>query len=1276
MISNYLLKATILFFLLMSCMTLRAQKWVELMLEPNANYYNIKNAFYNESANSNYIKGKGWKQFHRWENFWETRIMEDGKFPIYSKVWEEYTHLVTQEKTNSRGLGNWQPIGPYNYSNTDSWSPGTGRVNCIVEDPNNSNVIYIGTPSGGVWKSNNAGISWVSLGDQLSTIGVSGITIDPSNSNIIYLCTGDTDGGDTYSIGVVKSLDGGLTWNPIGGISANKTSELIIDPSNSNILYLASSIGILKSVDSGNSWQNIKPGNFRDIDMKPGNSNIIYAASSSAFYKSTDAGTTWNAIFNGLPNGSGRIAIATTPANSNYVYVLCASTASTYLGVYRSSNSGNSFNAMNTTTNIFQSTQAWYDMALAVSPTNENEIITGVMNVWRSNNGGYSFTQLNSWSNPNGAAYTHADIHYLKYFGGNLYCGSDGGIYKSTNSGNSFADLSGGLQIGQFYRIGGSQNDVNAIAGGLQDNGGYNWDGSQWKIYYGADGMEAGVDVNNSNKIFGMIQYGDLYGSNNAGNSNISLGSPESGRWVTPMAMDQNNNRLLAGYNNLYEYNYTSGWNQISTYNFPQKLRNIEIYEGNSNIIYVSTDDNIYRTVDGGNSFINITGSLPSNSVITSIEVNPSNSNEIWITRGGWTSGSHVFYSLNGGNSWINITNNLPNLPVNIVKHDENTNGGIYVGTDIGVYYYDNDLGLWTAFMNNLPNVIVNDLEINEDNSVIRAGTYGRGVWESPNFSSVDYDIGIKSIIKPNSNVCSSGIITPKIELTNYGIVTLTSATINYNIDGNNNLTYNWTGNINQGDTEIVNLPFISTTPGSHTFNVYTSLPNGQPDENPNNDNNSSSFNLISNGNPLAVNIVTDCWGSETTWIIRDSNYIVVASGGSYTDVSGGEVVLEDLCLPDGCYEFVIYDSYGDGLFGSQYNSCSVDGDYSITDGGNTVYVDMVNPDFGDSIVNNFCISNNVLLPDFSASDTTICENESIDFTDLSLNGNPISWNWSFPGSVNPSSISQNPTGIQYNNPGNYDVTLTVTDSNGSYTVTLNNYINVLSKPVGNITPNQTICQGDSSYITATGAGVGGTYNWDNNLGIGSTQNVSPDSTTTYTATITNSNNCSNDISTTINVDPIINNSIMVSGYNLNANQIGANYLWLDCDSWDPIFPLETNQSYTPMENGNYAVVITGESCTDTSNCVTINGLGLNKLDNSNVLIYPNPTEDIVNIEFINYNTEVNYHLYNAQGKLIKTENNIKSSNVIIDLSVKNKGVYFINITSKNNSKVYKIVKQ
>lgn len=1103
--------------MLLSSQSSYAQEWVDLLKDPNANFFEIQEAFYDEWGGKSYVKGKGYKQFKRWEYFWETRVNSDGSFPDYAAMWNSVKQHANQPQHRAGGGsgGNWTPIGPFDYQLTQSWSPGIGRVQVVAEDPQNSNIIYVGAPDGGIWKTTDGGSTWTPLGDDLPVIGVSGIAIDYANTDNIYISTGDPDGGDSYSIGVWKSTDAGLTWNQVGNPGGNNLNRIMIDPTNSSILFVVSSSGVWRSTDAGVNWTNVRTGNFDDMVYKPGDSQTIYAVTDEQFWRSTDGGNTWTQTTNGLPGSAGRMQIAVTAANNSYVYLLASANNNSFEGIYRSTNSGASFSLRNNTDNIFNgSTQAWYDLAITASQTDANTIITGCINLWRSTDGGTNMSQINNWSSPGQASYTHADIHYLKYFNNRLFCGSDGGVFRSTNDGTAFTDLTPGIQIGQFYTIAGTEQDPNRICGGLQDNGGFAWDGNNWKCYYGADGMESAVDENNSNLIFGMIQSGGLYRSTNGGNNLNNLGSPESGAWVTPMQSDPNADRLICGYNDLHEYDYTGGWNQISTFNFPGTLRKIEIFPANSQIIYVATTQNVYKTTNGGGNFTNITGSLNNGSGITSIECHPTDVNRVWCTVGG-TGGNRVYYSPDGGTTWNNITGTLPNLPVNIIKYEVNGQDGLYLGTDVGVYYRDNNTGDWVPFSNNLPNVVVMDLEINQTAGLVRAGTYGRGVWSSGTYDQLTDNAGLTAVIKPNGNICGS-TFTPEVTLINSGSNAMTSATITYDIDGAGAQVFNWTGNLAPFASANVVLPSITTTAGNHVFNAVVSNPNGTPDLDPSNDAVSSNFSVSLGGAGVTLTLNTDCWGSEITWEVQDGGGTVVASGGPYTNVTGGETITEIFCLADACYDFIINDSYGDGLNGVP-SGCAVNGSYTITDDLGTTLATMTAVDgaFGNQEVNNFCLTTG-LTAAFSGTPTNICVGGSVAFTDGS-SGSPTTWSWSFPGGTPTTSTAQNPT-VTYSNAGTYDVTLTVGDGSTTDNTTITGYVTVISGLTVNSSATDESCAG-SNDGTATANATNGTgpftYLWDD-AGAQTTSTATGLAPGNYNCTITDAGGCTGQATVTV----------------------------------------------------------------------------------------------------------------------------------------------------------------
>jgi len=782
------------------------------------------------------IKGSGYKPFKRWECFYENQLNADGSIITPQQLWEAWTQKkLSKQAKNSNEImalppSNWQPVGPFTHTNTGSWSSGQGRTSAVAIDPNNPNIIYVGSPAGGIWKSTNSGATWTPLSDELPQIGVSGIAIDPTNSNTIYIATGDKDASDTYSVGVLKSTDGGSNWTTTGlsftGTN-NFAGDLIMHPSNNQIILCATSAGLYRTINGGVNWTVEQTGDFSQgsIRFKPSDPTVVYATSNNRFYKSTNTGDTFTNITSGLSTAAqtSRLILDVTLADNNYVYILSINNSNALNGIYRSTNSGTNFTITSGSTDILESTQGWYDLALAASPTNKDMIFTGCLNIWKSTNGGAAVTKVNNWNSPESAAYTHADIHHLQYINGKLYCLSDGGIYVSEDDGNSFADLTEGLQISQFYRISVSKSSVGKMVGGLQDNGGYAYSSASWKNYYGADGMDAAVSQNNSNLYYGFIQNGSsLYISNNGGNSITgSVGSPGSvsGNWITPLKGDSQGN-MYAGYSGLYKL-VNNAWviqntNSVGTGN----LEHIAIDPSNDNIIYVVNGADLYKSTDAGITFNSI---YNAGSNITGVTVHSSNSTIVYITTSG--TGGDAFKSTDGGFSFSTIAPGLPSIGKNCIVHQgRNTENPLYVGTSLGVYYTDDTMTTWQPFDTNLPNVSVRDLEINLEDAKIVAATYGRGIWQSNIPIQVPpTDVKFVSINNPTLNLNCTSTFNPQIIVKNGGLNPITTLTINYTIDSTP-YVFNWTGNIAAGQNQTIDLPTFSTTRGTHelSFNVTT----------------------------------------------------------------------------------------------------------------------------------------------------------------------------------------------------------------------------------------------------------------------------------------------------------------------------------------------------------------------------------------------------------------------------------------------------------------------
>ncbi len=250
-------------------------------------------------------------------------------------------------------------------------------------------------------------------------------------------------------------------------------------------------------------------------------------------------------------------------------------------------------------------------------------------------------------------------------------------------------------------------------------------------------------------------------------------------------------------------------------------------------------------------------------------------------------------------------------------------------------------------------------------------------------------DASIQTISKPNGLICGESF-NPIIVLRNAGSNNLTSVDIGYNVDGSGTQTLNWTGNLPQNGTETIYLPSATASSGAHVYNAFTSNPNGTTDSNPNNDAASSSFTIDPNGILTNINILTDCYGYENSWELFDAGVNLVAEGGNLTVPPGGMqnandtdpgaygnemLITEKLCLAVGCYDFTLFDDWGDGLEGSSAFGCNVDGSYDITNGSGTILGSMQNVNFGNSETINFCVVDDLSVHELNALNLQVYPN-------------------------------------------------------------------------------------------------------------------------------------------------------------------------------------------------------------------------------------------------------------------------------------------------------------
>lgn len=731
-----------------------AQEYKEMI---SSGSYSLKEI--QESAENYFIikgkgKGSGFKQYKRWE-YNAIRLQDEhGQLKNDFAYTEELNQL--NRLNNKNGLksasitGNWEALGPISYHATSGYNPGVGRITSISVDKGNPNHIIVGSETGGVWRTRDKGKTWIPLCDNFSNMKVYALTIDPTNSNVFYW-------GSSNSI-IYKSNDAGASWTKMATLgNYGSVNKILIDPTNpSKIFATGSYCGIFKSTDGGRNWQKVTNDyNGIDIEFKPGDYNTIYATGSE-FHKSIDGGHTWSTITGTF--GSGAKMIGVSPAEASTVYVL-EEKLGVFGGFYVSTDNGSNFTKRNhTDKNYFGYSidaddsrgQAPRDMAIAVSPNNINEVhIAGIL-TFRSMDGGSSFTATSDWIPFNASysniGYCHADVDDMEFFGNELYVVTDGGVFICENTtnvnANYYKDLSTGMGIHQFYKIGLSNTNPVVISGGAQDNGTSAYVNGNWKNWLGADGMESFVDKNNTSVFYGTMQSGMLCKSVDGANSFYYVTPLDNnaneleGNWVTPFEQDPiEENRIFAGYNQVYKSDDGGNkWVTISQ-DFSSNLDHLKIAPSNNKVMYAAHGDELYKTTTGEGTWTKISGF---SGYINSIAIHPADPNRVAIAT---TSSNRIYVTADGGDSWQVKNADLPNFSALCLVWDK-TDNGLYLGMNYGVYYINDDLSAWQLYNNLLPNVMINELEINYVDNKLYAATYGRGLWRTDLYKNLALPTG------------------------------------------------------------------------------------------------------------------------------------------------------------------------------------------------------------------------------------------------------------------------------------------------------------------------------------------------------------------------------------------------------------------------------------------------------------------------------------------------------------------------------------------------------
>ncbi len=688
----------------------------------------------------------------------------------------------------------------------------SGRIADIAVHPSNRSVYYVAVASGGVWKTENAGTTYEPIFDAQGSYSIGCVTIDPNNPNVIWIGTGENNGQRSvaYGDGVYKSEDGGKSWKNTGLKNSEHIGKIIVDPRNSDVVYVAAigplwkeggDRGVYKTTDGGKTWKAVltidEHTGVTDMLMDPRNPDVLYAAAhqrrrhvftyvsggpGSGMYKSKDGGQTWDKINNGLPTvDMGRIGLAMAPSDPEVIYAIVEA-AQGKSGFFRSTNRGASWEKRSG-----HVTSGNYYCEIVVHPHNPDVVFS--MDVWIqvSNDGGKTFRMM-------GEEFKHVDNHsmWIDPKDPNYYLvGCDGGIYESFDAAKTWA-FKGNLPVTQFYKVEVDNSEpFYNVYGGTQDNfslGGpsrtrnaHGIANSDWFVTNGGDGFESAIDPKNPNIVYAQAQYGVLVRYDRQSGEAVGI-QPKPGQgeaeyrwnWDAPLMTSAHvDRRIYFAANKVFRSDdYGSTWVTISpdltrqidrnTLPVMGRVQSIDAVAKNAstspygnlvafhespldaNLLYAGSDDGlIHVTEDGGRTWTkidcNAIPGVPERTYVNFLLASQHDVNVVYAAFNHHKYGDfrpYLYKSNDRGRTWKAISNNLPERGSTYsIAEDHVDKDLLFVGTEFGCFFSVDGGAYWKALKAGLPTIAVRDLAIQKRENDLVLGTFGRGFYVLDDYS-------------------------------------------------------------------------------------------------------------------------------------------------------------------------------------------------------------------------------------------------------------------------------------------------------------------------------------------------------------------------------------------------------------------------------------------------------------------------------------------------------------------------------------------------------------
>lgn len=719
----------------------------------------------------------------RAEWFYNQRSYPLDEIPIgaRAKGMAQASKIAEVQRLDKAGAqSRWTAIGPLGFDTTQTaWGRQSGRVRSMAIDPNNTDRLFLGVSTGGVWRSEDAGANWTPLTDAQPSLAIGAVAVAASDSQIVYAGTGEGNGG-YYSVGLLKSTDGGSTWSVLSADTFNRSAfaGLAVDPSNADTIVACTTTanfgsrasdnppanpgtGMFRSTDGGASFTQITASDCFDLAVVADDFNVMYHSASggedgNGLFRSADGGQTWTLVDAAL-NGDSVTSVAIGVSKDG---------SRVYLGGYQgegifiqsSTDSAATFGQPRITPkpsdpeargNAFSycESQCGYDNEISVNPFDPNDVIFAGIGAFRSTDGAMTFSTIGDNNTPDQPPRNlHVDHHMVAYdpaVQGVVYNGNDGGVWRSTDSGATWTSVNGTLGTLQPYHLSLHPTDPNIMFTGNQDNGTLRrTDSNTWTEVFGGDGSFTAIDPNNPQIVYASTPSLGIAKSTDGGASFLDLFKPSGDpvQFVAPFVLDPSNPQVIyGGTNRLYRTtdasaNFTPYTGSLTAAE-GSSITGIAVAPSDSNIVYVVGSDGSVNRVDSAMPSAINAAPLPGR-YATHLAVHPTDPNTVYVTFSGFNSGTpdtagHVFKTTDAGASWTNISDNLPDSPANNVALRPGMPDEVYVATDVGVFVSSTGGGSWARMGNGLPNAPVAWLAVNGTTNTLAAATYGRSVWKT-----------------------------------------------------------------------------------------------------------------------------------------------------------------------------------------------------------------------------------------------------------------------------------------------------------------------------------------------------------------------------------------------------------------------------------------------------------------------------------------------------------------------------------------------------------------